>query len=518
MSKSSIQWIIGLMSLSLLGIIGFQVYWILLTISEKEKEFNSTINEVLAKVDEEIQNSEATMFISQFDIDTKLDSSVDFNFFPDEEVEDKRIIVKKTVQDSSFVIKDINEEIKEFTVNGNAIVLTSSSTKTIDLSSTDSGIDQKQLIVHYTNKKNKLTEIVNKMSMQFAFDQKSLSDRIQGVELEQIIEKTLADKGIMELDYSLSLTDLGNDSIIFWESASDNGSTEKFERLIYEQGDFQKGGLLTLYIPNKSAYLINAVWSIILVSLLLTSIMIFTFAYTLRAILKQKKIAQVKADFINNMTHEFKTPVATISLAIDSMLHKEVKNDEAELDRFGNIIKKENQRMNHQIERLLEMALFDREDVELKMQAFNAKEIIHELKADFDLKSKSEEGTIMLDLRADQNSIFADKMHFYNVIRNILDNGIKYSKNTFKLRIETLNRGPNLIIKVKDNGIGMDENTIKRIFDRFYRKTSGNIHSTKGFGLGLAYVKEILALMNATITVKSKVGIGSEFTIQIPNA
>ncbi len=216
------------------------------------------------------------------------------------------------------------------------------------------------------------------------------------------------------------------------------------------------------------------------------------------------------------MTHEFKTPVATISLAIDSMLHPEVKEKTEELEKYGRIIKKENQRMNDQVERLLEMALFDRQELTLNVQAFDAHLLIHELKEDFKLKIKAEEGTIDLSLNAVKQMIIADRMHFYNAIRNVIDNGIKYSSSTFNIQISTEVIQHQLQINIQDSGIGMSSETLKRIFDRFYRKSSGNLHSTKGFGLGLAYTQEILEKMGGSITAKSSLGSGSEFKINIP--
>ncbi|MBL4710503.1 MAG: HAMP domain-containing histidine kinase [Flavobacteriales bacterium] len=224
----------------------------------------------------------------------------------------------------------------------------------------------------------------------------------------------------------------------------------------------------------------------------------------------------MKADFINNMTHEFKTPVATISLAIDSILHKEIINKPDQIEKFGSIIKKENPRMNNQIERLLNIALFDKESFELNRETVNVHQLLLELKENFEINTNNQSGDFALFLNAEKAIILADKMHFYNVLRNIIDNGIKFSNEAFRIKVTTLNTNQSLIIRISDQGIGMNKDTQSKIFTRFYRKTEGDIHATKGFGLGLTYVKEVIEKMRAMIAVESELNKGTTFTITIP--
>jgi two-component system phosphate regulon sensor histidine kinase PhoR len=256
----------------------------------------------------------------------------------------------------------------------------------------------------------------------------------------------------------------------------------------------------------------------IITSILFTIIIITAFYLTVRTMLRQKKLGEIKNDFINNMTHEFKTPIATISLAVDAMKNEKVLQDREKMGYFSAIIKEENQRMNRQVETILKASQLEKQEVELNMQPLHAHEIIKDVVDNFVLQLQEKGGKAELMLNATNDLVMADEVHFSNMINNLIDNAVKYSKeNTpLLLKITTQSNGRNLTIRVEDNGIGMNKETVKRVFERFYRAHTGNLHNVKGFGLGLSYVKTVVEAQEGEITVDSVLGRGSIFTIDLP--
>ncbi|MEP6597068.1 MAG: HAMP domain-containing sensor histidine kinase, partial [Ginsengibacter sp.] len=242
------------------------------------------------------------------------------------------------------------------------------------------------------------------------------------------------------------------------------------------------------------------------------------FFLTVRALLKQKKLSEIKSDFINNMTHEFKTPLATISLAVDALKNEKVINDRSKMDYFSGIIKDENKRMNKQVETILQAALLDRQQVQLNLKPMHAHELINSALNNIKLPVEEKQGKLQISLEAKDDMIFADEVHFTNLINNLLDNAVKYSKENLLIKISTCNIANQLKIKIEDNGIGMSKETLHRIFEKFYRAHTGNIHNVKGFGLGLSYVKTIVKAHHGKIKAESTLGKGSFFVIEMPLA
>ena len=234
------------------------------------------------------------------------------------------------------------------------------------------------------------------------------------------------------------------------------------------------------------------------------------------ALLRQKKLSEIKNDFINNMTHEFKTPLATISLAVDALRNDKVLQDRTKMDYFSSIIKEENKRMNKHVETILQAAVMDRQELQLNKQPIHVHDLIHEIMDNYTLQLDDKNGTADLNLSARQDYIEADPVHFRNLISNLIDNAVKYSKDNLELKITTHSTNKNLVIRVEDNGIGMTKETVRRIFEKFYRAHTGNIHNVKGFGLGLSYVKTIIDAHNGKIKVESVLGRGSAFTLELP--
>ena len=274
--------------------------------------------------------------------------------------------------------------------------------------------------------------------------------------------------------------------------------------------------VLVLIVPNFKNIVIKKMYWKIAGMIFFTLMIIAAFYITVRTLLVQKKMSEIKNDFINNMTHEFKTPLATISLAVDALRNEKVINDRTKSDYFSSIIKEENKRMNKQVETILQAALMERQELQLKLQPVHVHEIIQDVTANFQLQLQEKKGQALLKLNAAHDLLEADEVHFTNLINNLMDNAVKYSNDNLVIKITTHNTKKMLIIRFEDNGIGMNKETQRRIFEKFYRAHTGNLHNVKGFGLGLSYVKTIVDSHDGKIKVDSTVGKGTVFTMEFP--
>ena len=272
---------------------------------------------------------------------------------------------------------------------------------------------------------------------------------------------------------------------------------------------------LVIIVPHQKGLIWREMIWFILGAILFTIIITTAFFITVRTLLKQKKLSEIKSDFINNMTHEFKTPLATISLAVDALKNDKVSGNKEKADYFTGIIKEENKRMNKQVETILQAALLDKKEVQLNMKRLLAHDIIINVLNNINLQVEEKGGKIHVELDAENDLIMADEVHFTNVINNLLDNAVKYSKDNLHIKVSTKNAGNHLKIKIEDNGIGMNKETLHRIFEKFYRAHTGNVHNVKGFGLGLSYVKTMIDAHHGTIKAESVLGKGSSFTISL---
>ncbi len=275
---------------------------------------------------------------------------------------------------------------------------------------------------------------------------------------------------------------------------------------------------LIVVVPHIHSFVLKSLRLRIATSILFTLIIIAAFYLTVRTMLRQKKLGEIKNDFINNMTHEFKTPIATISLAVDAIRNEKVLNDKEKIGYFSTIIKEENQRMNRQVETILRASQLEKQEVELNLKPVQVHQVIHKVVDNFSLQMQEKQGSIDLQLDAVNDTIEADEVHLFNLVNNMVDNALKYSKETVPpvVKITTSSTTKHFSIRIDDNGIGMNRETLKKIFERFYRAHTGNIHNVKGFGLGLSYVKTIVEAHGGTIRAESLLGRGSTFTIEFP--
>jgi len=338
---------------------------------------------------------------------------------------------------------------------------------------------------------------------------------IDETQIQEVLAEELKNRNIpIPFEYGI----LQDSTLINKQPVSDSLKLQEteYQLNLYPNDIFQKNLKLALWFPGRDSYIYRSLNWLLLASFLFSLIILLTFGLSVFYILRQKKISEMKSDFINNMTHEFKTPIATISVATDSITNEKVVNDPEKIRFFVGMIKKENNRMNQQVEDILTIARLDRKDFEFVWQTVDIHELISDALQSIILQIEKRSGKVILELNAANPLITTDPIHCTNVVYNLLDNAMKYSVNPPDIRINTSNKPNGVLVLVEDKGIGMTKAVQSKIFERFYRQTSGNIHNVKGFGLGLNYVKAVLEANHGTISVQSEPGKGSRFEVFLP--
>ena len=299
---------------------------------------------------------------------------------------------------------------------------------------------------------------------------------------------------------------------------SPESQNEVFTQVLFPNDPLNKQNYLSVTFPTKSDYIFKSI-KFLIPSFAFTFILLFVFLYTIFVAFKQKKLSEIKNDFINNMTHEFKTPISSISIAAQMLSDDSVRKSPAMLKHVSTVINDETKRLRFQVEKVLQMSMFDRKNATMRLQDEDANAIIDSVINTFKLKVEKYGGHIDAHLDADDPIVNVDKMHFTNVIFNLLDNAIKYRREEEPLQLVVTTRNPNddnLEITIQDNGIGIKREDLKKIFEKFYRVSTGNRHDVKGFGLGLAYVHKMITLFDGSIRADSELGKGSKFIITLP--
>jgi two-component system phosphate regulon sensor histidine kinase PhoR len=336
--------------------------------------------------------------------------------------------------------------------------------------------------------------------------------------LDTLIKRELLNKSIT-IDYDFWVKLANKDSIIYQNASQKTGEflpTNVYRFTLFNQDIIRDPGLLYVYFPEKSSLIFSNMFVSMASSVALLLVLISIFAYTIFAIIRQKKLSEMKTDFINNMTHEFKTPVATIMIASEALKDPEVTEDKNRISRLANIIYDENVRLGNHIERVLSVARLEKKEIKLECNPVNVNDLITAVVDSMGLQLQKRNAVLTLDLTAAEDEIMGDELHLSNVIYNLIDNANKYSADTPKIHISTKSNIKNLYIEISDEGIGMTKEQTKRIFDQFYRVPTGNLHDVKGFGLGLNYVQDIVNEMDGSVKVYSEKDKGTTFEVVLP--
>lgn len=368
-----------------------------------------------------------------------------------------------------------------------------------------------------SKKEKQISIVMKKMEQEALFPRENIRSRLDAKEIEKTLTASLQNRGV-KIPYSYAIVNGENDSILI---SNDSNAISKTKEPVYSTQLFPndiipENNFLKVWFPQKSMFLFSLSDFNLFSSFIFILMVMVCFAYTLMTLIKQKKLSDMKSDFINNMTHELKTPIATISVAADALRDTAPVANEAQVKYYTGIIRQENERMNAQVERVLQLARLDKKEMQLNKESVNIHDLIHNAAAIFRMQVEKSNGTLKEELTAEHPVIQADPLHLSNVIHNLLDNARKYSLQNPEIKIKTWNEGEGIVISVSDKGIGMSKETVKKIFDKFYRASRGNIHDVKGFGIGLSYVKEIVELHGGRIMVESQPDAGSTFIVFLP--
>ncbi|HEY9195843.1 MAG TPA: HAMP domain-containing sensor histidine kinase [Mucilaginibacter sp.] len=363
------------------------------------------------------------------------------------------------------------------------------------------------------------TNVIENLALDYSKSGQPLKKRLNPFWIDTLLRFELHNKGIY-LPFSYDITTANSDSLIFSSANDINGdkpvfiAANTYQTPIFGKDVINDPGKIKLSFPQKNSLILSNMTATVATSGGLLMVLIFCFGYTIFSILKQKKISEMKIDFINNMTHEFKTPVSTIMIASEALKDAEITSDQNRVSRLANIIFEENERLGSHIERVLNIARIEKNDFKLDKKPVDVNEMVTVVLDSMSLKLHKCQAKTTLHLDAVQPVIFADELHFSNVLYNLIDNAIKYSTGAPDITIDTFNKNGQVVIRVADKGIGMSRDQQTKIFEQFYRVPTGNLHDVKGFGLGLSYVNTIVKRLNGTISVRSEKEKGSEFELK----
>lgn len=357
-------------------------------------------------------------------------------------------------------------------------------------------------------------DVRSELLLKTLFPDKKIEDRIERDHLDGLLVQKLNEKGIV-LNYEFAIFN-SKDLLITASRGFDAKKASKtYHKLLFQNDLHPQADYILLYFSDKPSFLSESI-GLVLPTVFFIVILLFASISTIIIIFKQKHLDEIKNDFISNMTHELKTPISTISLASQMLTDDGVVKNPKSLISISNVIKDESKRLGFQVEKVLQMAIFDQGKANLKLKKIDINSLISNVSINFRIKVQNDHGTISEKLDAKNAVIEVDEVHFTNVIYNLLDNAIKYKRGNPVLQINTWNRGEGVVISIKDNGIGISKDNADRIFEKFFRVPTGNVHNVKGFGLGLAYVKKIIELHGGSITVESELNVGTKFDIFLP--
>lgn len=532
MKKSRIWIIIGLMSTALLGIILVQAYWINSTISQKEQIFSYQVQEALKTVTEKSEKHWiAVMFQKQLakpEFDSLYAAVSVSEFTADQILNDSMIMQIVQSPGTGEILTEDLRNLEDATIppsisaSGPTMFLTpmefngsisGDPYSTGDLLATSilSEIDKQ-----FQRNAGKLNEVMQQMMLEMMSQGIAPAEKVDSAFLNRLLKEELAARGIeTEFQYGV----LVDNTYLFSNQSPDQISSlmhAPYKASLFPGNIFSNSDLLMVDFPNRQSYLLGSVKFLLFGSLLFTAVIILMFGYTVQIIFRQKKLSEIKSDFINNMTHEFKTPLATISLAVDAINNPAIAGNSEKVKYYSHLIREENKRMNGQVEKVLQMALLDKNEIAISADEVDMHDIIYRAVENISLRVAESGGSITTELHAVNCEIIADEVHMMNVISNLLDNAVKYSNGKVEITITTDSDDKGMHISIQDNGIGMSAEHQKMIFEKFYRVPTGNLHNVQGFGLGLTYVKAIIEAHKGLIAVKSHPGKGSRFSIFLP--
>lgn len=498
MKKSTIWLLSSIMAVSFVALLYLQVSYIDRVTSVRREDFEESVKRSLYSVAHKLEVYE-TMNYLQEDA-----ARMEMNALPDS--------LKKTVHSYSIHMKD--GQISAMEVHSIDMPAKPSGNRPTPPISSTSQTLQDVIRKRYVHQRALLDEVV--YNILYTTNNKPLEERINFSLLDRDLQQELLNNGI-DIPYHFSVSQTDGREVYRCNDYAERRKGATFSAYLFRNDPPARMGVLKVHFPDYDTYMRGSV-KFLIPSIFFTVILMITFIFSFCIIFRQKKLSEVKNDFINNMTHELKTPISTISLASQMLGDGSVTKSPEMSKHISGIINDETKRLRFLVEKVLQMSMFDRQNTSLKLRDVNVNDVINGVVHTFDLKVQSYGGTLQAELDATEPVVVADEMHITNVIFNLLDNAVKYRREEvpLALSVHTWNESGRLCISVKDNGIGIKKDDLKHIFDKFYRVHTGNKHDVKGFGLGLAYVKKIVTDHHGTIRAESELGEGTTFIITLP--
>jgi two-component system phosphate regulon sensor histidine kinase PhoR len=525
MNKLLFRLLVFLMSLSLIGIILVQLYLINTSFKNNEEQFKFHVKQVIGSVADDLKEREVYNFLNQYNSlkETKGKKPTKTELLDFYVVQKNRTTNKTIIYSNSILSEDYNINMSFFdkrmdSVNKVKNFVSNSKTEVFSGDGMDKTNLQLNPTPEMTLKKSGRMELLDKVQWQIFSeeinDTKSLKERVSLDVLQKALKKELK---LYDVDTPFEFGIYENGLATKVKSADfkfDKNATFAIPFLTNSEGksDYQ----LLVSFPEKKKFLFSELIGITTLSIIFTLIIIIAYSSALNQLIKQRQISEIKTDFINNMTHEFKTPIATINLALDAIKSPKVIDDREKTLRYLQMIRDENKRMHAQVENVLRISKLEKRELEINKESTDINEIVEDAIEHVNLIMEDRNGVINTHFDATRRTVLLNDVHFTNVIVNVLDNAIKYSPENPIIDVYTENVKDFVIIKIQDHGAGMSKIAQKRIFEKFYREHTGDIHNVKGHGLGLSYVKRIIEDHNGQITVESEKGKGSTFTIKLP--
>lgn len=491
MKRLYIKYLIGFISFALIGIIAVQLLWINNTISENEQQFHARVYSMLHRVVEKTERNEVALMyrvrprVTQYNTYSGgHDSDSLFREFQRNSMEQIRLLSQQS---------PLGGNMKGF------------------IDQVDS---MQQWIEHqFIDKTDQIQSVSRWLTFEAEVKRLPLRDRLKLSRFEEILSQEQVNFNIITpIEYAIM--EYGVQKPVLGTSGFKTKDKTTYKVELFPNDIMSASPFLYVQFPEKNSFLLHSIQWLLLLSLVFTLVVLIAFYLTVRIIIQQKKVSEVKNDFINNMTHELKTPIATISLATDAMSRSISESSKG----FTNIIKQESERMNKHVEQILQMARIDLNEFKIQLELIDLNDFVKDVCDSQQIRVAELQGKLTFTPSNEQISIEVDPDHFTNVLYNLLDNALKYANGIPVIEIKLKRKEKYVYVNVIDNGVGMSKEAMKHVFDKFYRATSGNIHNVKGFGLGLSYVKAVIDKHKGDITVKSELGKGSVFTIKLPMA
>ena len=511
MKKSTIWTIAVVMGFSFLGLLFLQLSYIEEMVKMKKEQFDETVNrslyqaarnlemnETLRYREKDVNEVERRAYSQDSVIVSGLDGSIQHSHQFAVAADDGTVY-------SAF-------ELKTFATKPPSIP------KAMILHSDKNSLSAKSLqeIVRnrYIYQKALLDEVV--YNILYTASDKPLKERVNFKLLDQDIRVQLLNNGI-NIPYHFTVSTSDGREVYRCPEYSEEGEEYSYMQTLFHNDPTSKKGVVRIHFPDMNSYIFSSV-RFMIPAVAFTLVLLITFIFTIVIIFRQKRYTEIKNDFINNMTHELKTPISSISLAAQMLNDDSVSKSPQMQKHLGGVINDESKRLRFLVEKVLQMSMFDRKDASFKKKELDLNELLEQVAASFNLRVQHTGGLINIEIEAVDSAIYVDEVHFQNAITNLMDNAVKYRKpdQPINIHIRTWNEGGRLFFSIADDGLGIKKENLKKIFDKFYRVHTGNVHDVKGFGLGLAYVKKIINLHEGEIRCESDYGKGTKFIISLP--